>query len=429
MKKVNQDEDHTPISDKDRAILEQAYYKDGNTFGRDGLYKYLQSKYDKPPSRRTVMKWLKLQKLHQEFAPTRNAGLTDFFKPTSPFNSLSIDLIDFQNKPAQSNRRYILVVVDNFSRKMYCEAITTKEPSKTKPAMEKILKQIKSESNITPKYIISDDGSEWKSVFDKMLQSNNIERRRTLGNQPQANGLVERSNGKLKMLLAKNMKINGGSWYDNLNKSLTAYNNQHIRTTEYSPNQALKLNKEDQKLLINNVEEKHKEILDSERIIKTTKYKVGDKVRVKLAKGGLSKQSTPSWSSVIYTVSKVIKPRLNTVAEKYKIKELAQDQNYSRGDLQLITGIPEEIPDYIKSKQNEIPKNILSKGSFTILEEEDKLRKKRERKNVDKFDFNVAGLNDTALRKQTKGRVRKQTETFDFQKDGLNDKSLKKKAS
>ena len=82
---------------------------------------------------------------------------------------------------------------------MYCESITTKEPVKTTPAMEKILKQIFQEHKKTPKYIISDDGSEWKSIFDTMLKGYNIDRRRTLGGQPQANGLVERSNGKLKM--------------------------------------------------------------------------------------------------------------------------------------------------------------------------------------------------------------------------------------
>ena len=118
-----------------------------------------------------------------------------------------------------------------------------------------------------------------------MLKGYNIDRRRTLGGQPQANGLVERSNGKLKMLIAKNMKINGGSWYDNLSKSLNAYNNQYIRTTQYTPNQALELKGEDQKKLVNNVEDKHKIEVNNEKIVIRTDYKVGDKIRVKLNKG------------------------------------------------------------------------------------------------------------------------------------------------
>ena len=83
--------------------------------------------------------------------------------------------------------------------------------------MTKILKRIEDENNgKLPKYLVCDDGPEWKGDFIKLLESKNIDKRRTLGGQPQANGLVERSNGKLKMLLAKNMKINGGDWLKNL---------------------------------------------------------------------------------------------------------------------------------------------------------------------------------------------------------------------
>ena len=34
----------TPISEEDRKLLEQVYYKEGLTFGRDGLFQYLKSK-------------------------------------------------------------------------------------------------------------------------------------------------------------------------------------------------------------------------------------------------------------------------------------------------------------------------------------------------------------------------------------------------
>ena len=252
------------ISDKDREKLSKAYYKDGMCFGRDGLFQYLKNTYKNDhPSKRVTQEWLNRQKIQQEFRGTRKGGLTDFFRPTAPFNSLSVDLIDFNNKPAQSNRRYILVVIDNFSRKMYSKAITSKEPSKTSPAMETILEELKAEnkwSKLPIKYIISDDGSEWKADFDKMLKTYNIERRRALGGQPQQNGSCERANGKVKMLIAKNMKIHGGSWFDNMGRSVNAYNNQYNRMTQFNPSQALDLNtKEEQQQLIDNVSNIHKE--------------------------------------------------------------------------------------------------------------------------------------------------------------------------
>ncbi len=394
------------ISDKDRAIIQKAYYDDGMCFGRDGLFEYLKKSMEKPPSRRVVASWLSRQKLQQEFKGTRNGGTTDFFRPTVPFQSLSIDLIDFNNKPAQSNRKYILVVVDNFSRKMYCETLTSKEPVKSSPKMDKILQRIKSEHGKVPKFIISDDGSEWKGVFDSMLKEKypGLERKRTLGGQPDQNGLCERANGKLKMLLAKNKMIHGGDWYDNLPRSLNAYNNQYNRMTKFDPSQALDLKTdEEQQELRDNVFKQHEEQLQRARQPEQL-FKVGDKVRVKLNKGTLGKASTPSWSSTIYTIGKVVrrsKTDAPTVATKYKVKELAQDQNYSRKDLQIVEGTPEPIP--VKPKKTvERERLLTTEGTFTTIEKQNEVREERQSR-----------------------RARNQPSTFTFEQEGASDKQRK----
>ena len=114
-------------------------------------------------------------------------------------------------------------------------------------------------------------------------------------------------------------------------------------------------------------------------------------------KGTLGKQSTPSWSSVIYTVGKVIKSKHPTIADKYKVKELAQDQIYSRGDLQLIEGPIEEIP--VKPKKKRQTEQLsLTDGAFSIEAEKQTQRERRERKQTEQFDFNIAGLNDKTKR-------------------------------
>ena len=80
------------VSERDRKILEEAYYEDGCTFGRDGLYHYVKEKTKndklKPPSFSVVAKWLKNQALQQEFQQARKGGTTDFFHPTVPFESI-----------------------------------------------------------------------------------------------------------------------------------------------------------------------------------------------------------------------------------------------------------------------------------------------------------------------------------------------------
>jgi len=418
------------ISDKDRQMLEDAYYKDGMCFGRDGLFHHLTKKHGaKAPSRRTIAAWLSRQKLQQEYQGTRNSsGLTDYFRPVAPFHSISADLMDFNNKPAMQFR-YILNVIDNFSRKVYLEALTAKKAVTTAKGMEKILERIKQDNGgEMPKirFIIVDDGGEFKGQYDnqfaELMKQYNIEKRRTLGGNPQQNGLCERSNGTIKRLIAKNKAIHGGSWYDNLRRSENAYNNHLNRSTQYTANEALDLSETAQKTLINNVNDKHK--LESDYKLNTSKYKVGDKVRIKLNKGTLGKSSTPSWSSTIYTVGKVIKSKLETIADKYKIKELDQDQNYSRTDLQQVIGTPEAIPIKPKHKKD-VERLPLTLGAFT----ENALETaKNNKKDVRRKLFDDDDELDTIPEGKPK-RKTKQTKTFSFLDEGLNDTQRKKLAN
>ena len=52
--------------------------------------------------------WLKQQKIAQLYAKTRKGRATDTFKPTKPWYQMSMDLIDFTNKPGRSGMRYNL---------------------------------------------------------------------------------------------------------------------------------------------------------------------------------------------------------------------------------------------------------------------------------------------------------------------------------
>lgn len=357
------EDDEIVVSDKHAKILSKLYYKDGMTFGRDALYHHLKTLYpdgspqekDRPP-RRVVMKWLSKQKLQQEFAQTRSGGTTNYFVPTKPFKSMSIDLIDFNFKPS-GNLRYIIVLVDNFSRKMFTTPITAKTAEKSAKGMEKLFEQIKTQNGQTAfdsiKYINSDDGSEFKGDFDTLLKAqtnekrkNGIDRRRTLGGNPAQNGLVERQNGKLKMLIAKLIKINGGSWNTHLKKATDIVNKQYIRTTKYTPNEALELKEDEYQKLIDNVKANQ----DDDIIVTKDIYKVGDSVRLKLNKGTLGKSSTPNWSEKVYEVGAVIKSKNPQIADKYKIVGRAQDQRYSRNDLQKVKEV-EKIPRRFTKKE------------------------------------------------------------------------------
>ena len=69
---------------------------------------------------------------------------------------------------------------------MYVEAITGKTAEKTARGMEKILDRVEADFNKKPRYILSDDGPEFKGAYIQLLKQRNIEKRRTLGGQPQS---------------------------------------------------------------------------------------------------------------------------------------------------------------------------------------------------------------------------------------------------
>lgn len=396
---ILEDDPDIKITEEDDKKIKTAYYDEGATFGRDALWHYLKSKHGKTeaPSQRTVMRWLSRQKLHQEFSGTRSGGLTDYFVPVSPFNSLSIDLIDFNFKQARQYR-YVLVVVDNFSRKMFAVPITSKRAEISTEGMKKVFENIsKAHGEETIKkiaYIQSDDGSEWKSSFDELLKEMGIKRRRTLGGHPEQNAICERANGKVKMLLAKQIKINGGSWVDHLESCTEAYNNMYIRTTKYTPNEAQKLLKEDWNVLIENVKRNH----TFDVAVRKDIYEVGDTIRIKLNKSSLGKSSTPSWSDKVFKIGRVIKSSNPVIADKYKIEGMAQDQTYSRNDLQKVTGKVQEIPNKLTKRQKEqiasqlrLNMDSTVEGAFNI----DELEEDRRDFDKDYPDDFAAGVEKT----------------------------------
>ena len=345
--------------------LQLLYYEEGYTLGRDVLYDEMRERYNKKndetgvdeydgPTKSEIMAWLKHQKLHQLFLATRRRDDVQSFKPFRALHSLSADLIDFTNKPAMIYR-YILVVVDNFSRYMWAKAITSKKNTTVATAMRDILDEMEKEFKKQPRYILTDDGGEFKGEFIKLLESRvridskgkerGIRKKRTLAGAPQSNGMVERANGKLKMLLSQNKKIFKGSWKSNLERATRIYNSYKNRTTGYAPKDAIILKDDDSQKLVKRVTDTQMK----EHRARPPDYPVGMRVRLKIGKGKLDKMSTPNWTEKIYEIAKILR-REDVHATKYLIKGEPQDKEYLRSDLQSITGKVEDIPEYILEK-------------------------------------------------------------------------------
>jgi hypothetical protein len=91
-------------------------------------------------SRDNIGEWLKYQEVNQFCQYQKKTEVVSSMIPRRPFHSLSLDFIDKSNKPSYNKGlqyRYILVIIDNFSRYSFCYPLISKSPSTTSIALEK----------------------------------------------------------------------------------------------------------------------------------------------------------------------------------------------------------------------------------------------------------------------------------------------------
>ena len=90
--------------------------------------------------------------------------------------TLQMDLMEFQTyKQENKNYRYILVVIDVFSKYVYAEPLKDKTGLTTTKAMEKILKKVYRRTNRSIINIQSDLGTEfWNSTMKRLFEKHNI---------------------------------------------------------------------------------------------------------------------------------------------------------------------------------------------------------------------------------------------------------------
>ena len=435
----------SPIRPEAAKVLEQLYYGEKYLYGRDGLFYIVQQRKDLKvkPTEGEIRDWLAKQKLNQLYKGTRRGGTDAFFVPTFPWHHISIDLIDFSGKPAflQESKpdvpkgvyKYILSVLDNYSRMLYTQPMKNKEASTTARALDTVLNRIKKDY---PKGVIAkpepkkfgrclmDDGSEFKGKGDvtvtKVLMKHQIAVHRILGGHPEQNALVERSNKGIKMIMAKMNKMNSLGWIYNYQQATDRYN-EHLHRgismpgAQLSPGAASKHTEKSQfEALKNAVVKSYRPVPKEGKApskFEPKDFKVGDKVRIKLNKSILDKSSDVSWSSQVFEV-KEVKPKRLTTAKRYIIKfdnPAKEKYEYTKNDLQKIEEV-EEIPSQYKKKVPEARRTTrqlagkleLSKGQFTEDKEKQERRTLRERKKKEKEPAPDVEISSVLLRKQPK---------------------------
>ena len=145
----------------------------------------------------------------------------------------SLDILDLKDYGPENNRgyRYVLVIIDNFSKFGWTIPLKNKNAHTIKDSFEKILISSKRKPNL----IGSDRGKEfYNNIFQDLLNKNNIK----LYSRNSSYGAVfaERFNRTIRDLLKRPVfEKSDGNWTDVLTTITKQYNNKVHSSTKLTP--------------------------------------------------------------------------------------------------------------------------------------------------------------------------------------------------
>jgi molecular chaperone GrpE (heat shock protein) len=203
--------------------------------------------------------------------------------------------MDFQKLSKHNkNFKYLLNVIDTFSKFAYGIPLKTKSSQEITAAFEKLF------LNIKPRKLWTDQGTEFtNNQFKKFLVDNNIELYHVY-NEGKA-VIAERFNRTLGEMIAKHLTSNNTKNYVSvLQKLIDEYNNKYHTSIKMSPVEAQK--SENVSTVFRNFYG-DKELVSDEK----PKFKVGDRVRIYRWKSHFEKGRAENWTREIFVVSKVKK--------------------------------------------------------------------------------------------------------------------------
>lgn len=211
-------------------------------------------------------------------------GLNDLFQADL------VEMIPYAK--ANRNFKYILIVINTFSKFVYTRPLKNKAAEEVTKAMRDVLQKAKE----NPKNLQTDQGKEFfNQKFAALMKEFNINHYTTFSNLKAS--IVERCNRTLKNLMWKRFSMQGHyRWIGILDDIVNKYNNTVHTKTGYKPSAVSKRN--ERKILASAYT--HLKILD-----RNSNFKIGDYVRISKYRHAFSKGYVPMWSNEIFKIRQV----------------------------------------------------------------------------------------------------------------------------
>ena len=219
------------------------------------------------------------------------------------------DLIDYSALQwHNSGYKFILLVIDVFSKVIYVEPLKRKTGDLTADAMDRILQR----SDTPPVMLVTDGGKEFfNSHFRNVMISHNINHFKTPTFTKWKTSVAERANRTIKTRIYRWMNHNKKkNWISVLQQIVENYNKTPHSAHKMAP---LDVTSENRKIV-------YKRLYPNSMITVECRLKIGDKVRKIREKKEHEKGYTENWSQEIYEIAKVY--QRHTVCW-YKLKNLS----------------------------------------------------------------------------------------------------------
>ena len=240
------------------------------------------------------------------------------------------------------NYKYILTVTDFFSKYSWNYALKTKKSEQIINSFKDIFKKSKRK----PKFIQSDEGSEFANNQTQTFFKNNIKWYHTFNRDIKCS-ICERYNRTILNKIYKNFTLNNNTIRINvLDKLKNEYNNSYHRSIKMKPIDASK--KSNENIIRNN-------LYNFNITIKKPKFIIGDKVRISLLKNIFEKSYASNYSQEIF----IIDDMKTSNVHYYFLKDLNGEK---------IDGMFYE-QELLKTKQNDlhVVEKIISKNKDKYL--------------------------------------------------------------
>jgi hypothetical protein len=258
--------------------------------------------------RHATMEWLRAQRPYTLHKPVRKRYNTRPYKTSEIDQHWQADLVEMiPYANVNDGFRYILTLIDLFSRYAWAEPLRNKTAGEVAAAFRRVFARGRQ-----PQRLQTDDGREFDNgVVQHLLNMENI-RFFTVKSQFKA-AVVERFNRTLKSKMWRYFTRTGNHrWVDVLPDLLISYNAAVHRSIGVAP---INVTNDNEHELWLRQERQGPQVVTRRDI--TTPYVVGDQVRVSVSKNVFAKGYLPNWTEQIYTVSQV----LNTEPEQYKLRD------------------------------------------------------------------------------------------------------------